>query len=87
MIDFLGVLDRRLYQVELIKGSPESFRDASRSRVGNTSGTPLVINNLFRDERWCRRHEAETGENADFYYRLSIFCNPRFDQMILSGEP
>jgi|SRR5271157_1570486 len=40
MMDFLGVLDRRLYQVELVKGSPESFRAASRSRIGNTSGTP-----------------------------------------------
>jgi hypothetical protein len=25
-MDFLGVLDRRLYQLELVKGSPESFR-------------------------------------------------------------
>jgi hypothetical protein len=35
IMDFLGVLDRRLYQVELVKGSPESFRAASRSRIGN----------------------------------------------------
>ena len=33
IMDFLGVLDRRLYQVELVKGSPESFRAASRSRI------------------------------------------------------
>jgi hypothetical protein len=32
IMDFLGVLDRRLYQVELIKGSPESFRAAARSK-------------------------------------------------------
>ena len=32
------MLDRRLYEVELVKGSPESFRAASRSRIGNTSG-------------------------------------------------
>ena len=37
VIDFLGVLDRRLYQVELVKGSPESFRAASRSRIGDGS--------------------------------------------------
>lgn len=35
-MDFLGVLDRRLYEVELVKGSPESFRAASRSRIGNS---------------------------------------------------
>jgi hypothetical protein len=37
IMDFLGVLDRRVYQVELVKGSPESFRAASRIRIGNTS--------------------------------------------------
>lgn len=37
VMDFLGVLDRRLYQIELVKGSPESFRAASRSRIGNES--------------------------------------------------
>jgi Domain of unknown function (DUF4868) len=37
VMDFLGVLDRRLYQVELVKGSPESFRAASRSRIGTGS--------------------------------------------------
>lgn len=37
IMDFLGVLDRRLYQVELVKGSPESFRAGSRSRIGNGS--------------------------------------------------
>ena len=36
IMDFLGVLDRRLYEVELVKGSPESFRAASRSRIGNS---------------------------------------------------
>jgi hypothetical protein len=34
VMDFLGVLDRRMYQIELVKGSPESFRAASRSRIG-----------------------------------------------------
>jgi hypothetical protein len=38
IMDFLGVLDRRLYEVELVKGQPESFRAASRSRIGKTSG-------------------------------------------------
>jgi hypothetical protein len=33
ILDFLGVLDRRLYEVELIKGSPEPFRAARRSRI------------------------------------------------------
>ena len=33
IMDFLGVLDRRLYQVELVKNSPESFRAASRSKI------------------------------------------------------
>lgn len=33
IMDFLGVLDRRMYEVELIKGSPESFRAGSRSRI------------------------------------------------------
>jgi Domain of unknown function (DUF4868) len=33
IMDFLGVLDRRLYEVELVKGEPESFRAASRSRI------------------------------------------------------
>jgi hypothetical protein len=33
VMDFLGVLDRRLYQVELVKGSPESFRAASRRKI------------------------------------------------------
>jgi hypothetical protein len=33
IMDFLGILDRRLYQVELVKGSPESFRAANRSRI------------------------------------------------------
>jgi len=33
IMDFLGVLDRRLYEVELIKGSPEPFRAARRVRI------------------------------------------------------
>ena len=33
VMDFLGVLDRRMYQLELVKGSPESFRATSRSRM------------------------------------------------------
>jgi Domain of unknown function (DUF4868) len=37
VMDFLGVLDRRLYQVELVKGSPESFKAASRSRIAARS--------------------------------------------------
>ena len=35
VMDFLGVLDRRLYQVELVKGSPESFRAANRRKIGS----------------------------------------------------
>jgi hypothetical protein len=38
IMDFLGVLDRRLYEVELVKGSPESFRAASRRKISNASG-------------------------------------------------
>jgi len=34
-LDFLEVLDRRRYQVELVKGSPERFRAGSRQRIGN----------------------------------------------------
>jgi hypothetical protein len=30
---FLYVLDRRLYQIELVKDWPESFLAASRSRI------------------------------------------------------
>jgi len=33
IMDFLGVLDSSLYQVELIKDSPESFRASSRSPI------------------------------------------------------
>jgi hypothetical protein len=33
IMDFLGVLDRRVYEVELVKGSPEPFRATSRSRI------------------------------------------------------
>ena len=37
VMGFLGVLDRRMYLVELVKGSPEPFRAASRSRIGTQS--------------------------------------------------
>jgi hypothetical protein len=40
IMDFLGVLDRRLYEIELVKGQPESFRAASRSRIGGPSKSP-----------------------------------------------
>lgn len=43
IMDFLGVLDRRLYWLELIKGSPESFRAASRTKIVKpavTAGNP-----------------------------------------------
>ena len=33
IMDFLGVLDRRLYQVELVKDAPESFRATGRSKI------------------------------------------------------
>lgn len=32
-LDFLGVLDRRLYDVELVKGQPERYRAASRRKI------------------------------------------------------
>jgi Kiwa KwaB-like protein len=35
IMDFLGVLDRRLYQVELVKGAPECFRASSRTRIAS----------------------------------------------------
>lgn len=38
IMDFLGVLDRRLYEIELVKSSPESFRAASRRKISNASG-------------------------------------------------
>ncbi|HZH41893.1 MAG TPA: Kiwa anti-phage protein KwaB-like domain-containing protein [Gemmatimonadales bacterium] len=34
-MDFLEVLDRRRYQLELVKGSPERFRAGSRQRIEN----------------------------------------------------
>ncbi len=40
IMDFLGVLDRRLYEVELVKGQPESFRAVSRSKISNATGVP-----------------------------------------------
>lgn len=43
IMDFLGVLDRRLYEIELIKGQPEPFRAASRSRIGNASGGKSAV--------------------------------------------
>jgi len=33
VMDFLRVLDRRLYRIELVKGLPESFRAANRSKI------------------------------------------------------
>lgn len=33
VMDFLEVLDRRRYQLELVKGSPERFKAASRSKL------------------------------------------------------
>jgi hypothetical protein len=33
IMDFLHLMDRRLYQVELVKDSPESYLAASRSRI------------------------------------------------------
>jgi hypothetical protein len=35
VMGFLLALDRRLYRLELVKGSPESFRAASRSKIGS----------------------------------------------------
>jgi hypothetical protein len=35
VMDFLLALDRRLYWLELVKGSPESFRAASRSKIAD----------------------------------------------------
>ena len=43
IMDFLGVLDRRLYEVELVKGLPESFRAASRSRGSEGSVEALHL--------------------------------------------
>ncbi|MHB0971550.1 MAG: hypothetical protein ACYC9N_01885, partial [Thermoanaerobaculia bacterium] len=33
IMDFLEVLDRRRYELELVKGSPERFRAASRRKL------------------------------------------------------
>ncbi len=38
IMGFLEVLDRRRYQVELVKDSPETFKAASRRRIANVSG-------------------------------------------------
>ena len=35
VMDFLEVIDRRRYRLELIKGSPEQFRAASRQKLGS----------------------------------------------------
>jgi hypothetical protein len=35
IMDFLEVLDRRRYRVQLIKGSPERFKATSRQKLGN----------------------------------------------------
>jgi hypothetical protein len=32
-MDFLEVLDRRRYQLELVKGTPERFRASSRKKI------------------------------------------------------
>jgi len=36
IMDFLGVLDRRLYQVELVRDLLESFRAANHSKINNS---------------------------------------------------
>jgi hypothetical protein len=33
-MDFLEVLDRRRYELELVKGSPEQYKAASRRKIG-----------------------------------------------------
>lgn len=38
VMDFLEVLDRRRYQVELVKGSPEQFKAGSRTRLRTLDG-------------------------------------------------
>ena len=38
IMGFLEVLDRRRYEVELVKGSPERFRAASRRKLGAEGG-------------------------------------------------
>ena len=38
VMGFLEVLDRRRYEVELVKGSPERFRAASRRKLGTEGG-------------------------------------------------
>ena len=35
---FLEVMDRRQYEVELVKGKPERFKAGSRSRLRNVGG-------------------------------------------------
>ncbi len=39
VMGFLEVLDRRRYEVELVKGSPERFRAASRRKIEGGAGT------------------------------------------------
>ena len=34
-MEFLNVLDRRLYELELVPGRPERYRASSRQRIGN----------------------------------------------------
>jgi hypothetical protein len=34
-MDFLDVLDRRMYELELVEGSPERYRAGSRRKVGS----------------------------------------------------
>jgi hypothetical protein len=35
IMGFLEVLDQRRYELELVKGSPERFKAASRQKIGN----------------------------------------------------
>jgi hypothetical protein len=43
VIGFLQVIDRRRYQVELVKGSPERYAAASRQKISNGS-IPFTLN-------------------------------------------
>lgn len=36
-MDFLDILDRRMYELELVEGSPERYRASSRHKLGNDS--------------------------------------------------
>jgi hypothetical protein len=43
VIGFLQVIDRRRYQVVLVKGSPERYAAASRQKIANGS-IPFTLN-------------------------------------------